>query len=193
MRRSLIRIVSFLIINLGKVFYKDDYISGKYFERNSLIGCRWIFKGIIFQKILGLNRNVPWPVAHTILINNWRGIIFHPDDLHIFQTGGSYFQAQDAKIVIGKGTWIAPNVGLITTNHNINNLEEHVDGKDIILGEQCWVGMNAVILPGVTLGPNTIVGAGAVVTKSFPEGYSVIGGVPAALIKKIDRSNEGEN
>ncbi len=43
-------------------------------------------------------------------------------------------------------------------------------------------------MPGVTLGDWTVVGAGAVVTKSFPEGHCVVGGVPAALIKQLDRS-----
>lgn len=44
----------------------------------------------------------------------------------------------------------------------------------------------AVILPGVILGPGTVVGAGAVVTKSFPQGRCVLGGVPAKLIKDIE-------
>ena len=46
--------------------------------------------------------------------------------------------------------------------------------------------MNAMIMPGVELGPHTVVGAGAVVTKSFPEGHCVIAGNPAKLIKKIE-------
>lgn len=47
--------------------------------------------------------------------------------------------------------------------------------------------MGAIILPGVVLGDYTIVGSGAIVTKSFEEGYQVIGGNPAKLIKKIDQ------
>ena len=50
--------------------------------------------------------------------------------------------------------------------------------------------MNAVILPGVELGDHTVVGAGAVVTKSFSEGYCVIGGNPAKIIKYIERDEE---
>ena len=76
-------------------------------------------------------------------------------------------------------------MGLITTNHDIKDPSKHVDGQDIVLGEKCWIGMNAVILPGVILGPGTVVGAGAVVTNSFPQGRCVLGGVPAKLIKDI--------
>ena len=102
---------------------------------------------------------------------------------------GRYFQAENARIVIGKGTYIANNSGLITANHDINNLSTHEEAKDIILGEKCWLGLNSVVLPGVVLGDHTIVAAGAVVTKSFPEGHCVIGGVPAKIIKEIDEDN----
>ncbi|MDT4068951.1 type 8 capsular polysaccharide synthesis protein Cap8J, partial [Staphylococcus aureus] len=58
-------------------------------------------------------------------------------------------------------------------------------GEDVKIGNYSWIGMNSVILPGVELGEHTIVGAGSVVTKSFPEGNVVIGGNPAKIIKKI--------
>ena len=50
----------------------------------------------------------------------------------------------------------------------------------------CWLGMGCVVLPGVTLGDFTVVGAGAIVTKSFPEGYCVLGGNPATLLRHLD-------
>ena len=88
-------------------------------------------------------------------------------------------------IDIGRGTYIAPNVGLITANHDLADLSQHVEAKPIILGEKCWIGMNSVILPGVHLGPHTIVGAGSVVTKSFPDGNFVIAGNPAKIIREL--------
>jgi NDP-sugar pyrophosphorylase family protein len=171
---------------IGKKFFDEKYLKGKYFENEST-GWIWVIKGLFFQKIVGINKSVPWPVAPTILINNWKNIHFNPDDLHIFQTGGTYFQAQDADLIIGKGSYIAPNVGLITTNHNVYKIEEHLEGKNINIGDRCWIGMNAVILPGVEIGAHTIVAAGAVVTKSFPEGNNILGGVPARIIKKLDK------
>jgi acetyltransferase-like isoleucine patch superfamily enzyme len=60
-----------------------------------------------------------------------------------------------------------------------------MDGKDVIIGKKCWIGMNAIILPGVQLGDNTIVGAGSVVTKPFPDGNILIAGNPAKIIKRL--------
>jgi carbonic anhydrase/acetyltransferase-like protein (isoleucine patch superfamily) len=54
--------------------------------------------------------------------------------------------------------------------------------KPVSIGEDCWIGVNAVILPGVSLGKGCVVGAGAVVTSSFAE-YSIVGGVPARLLR----------
>ena len=138
------------------------------------------------QKIIGYNRHVPFPVSHRNNIGNARHIIFDNDDLNNFQNFGCYFQAYDGFIYIGKGTWIAPNVGLITQNHNISHLNVHTEAKDIIIGEECWIGMNSILLPGVKLGAHTVVGAGAVVTKSFPEGYCVLVGNPAYKKKEIE-------
>lgn len=166
------------------VFYEKKYLSGRYFE-NSFIGYKWALKSILHRNILRLDVPTPWPVNFTCSISNPKNITFHIDDIRNFQSPGLYIQNFKAHIYIGKGSYIAPNVGLITANHNINNLDVHEDGKDINIGKKCWIGMNSVILPGVILGDRTIVAAGSVVTKSFPEGNAVIGGVPAKFIKKI--------
>ena len=104
---------------------------------------------------------------------------------------GNYYQAMDAKIYIGKGVQIANGVAIVSSNHDLMDISVHTEGKDVVIGDECWIASNAVILPGVHLGKHTIVAAGAVVSKSFPEGWCVIGGIPAKVIKKLDPP-EGE-
>jgi acetyltransferase-like isoleucine patch superfamily enzyme len=111
----------------------------------------------------------------------------HPDNIignPVCSSAGCFFQAV-GKIEIGDDVWIAPNVGIITANHDFSDLPKNSRPKPVSIGPHCWIGMNAVILPGVTLGERTIVGAGSVVTKSFPEGHCVIAGNPAKLIRGL--------
>lgn len=169
---------------IGSLFFEKKYLSGKYFEE-STEGWKWLLRSVFWQKILGVNRNIPWPVSPFINISDPKNIIFDVNDLNNFQTFGNYFQNFKAKIYIEKGTYIAPNVGIISVNHNPYNLDDYLDGKDVVIGKKCWIGMNAIILPGVKLGDNTIVGAGSVVTKSFPDGNLVIAGNPAKIISKL--------
>jgi acetyltransferase-like isoleucine patch superfamily enzyme len=88
-------------------------------------------------------------------------------------------------ITLGHGCYLAPNVGIITANHDPLNPDKHLDAQDVVIGDGCWIGMNSVILPGVVLGPKTVVGAGSVVTKPFVDGHAVIAGSPARLIKSL--------
>lgn len=186
------RILKTIILGIGKLVYDPIYLKGFYFEESN-IGLKWIVQGIISQKILGNNANIPWPVSQYITINGSpANIVFNPENIDNFQGKGIYYQCEFGKIIIGKGTLIANNVGLITANHDIEDIKKHQDGKDIILGENCWIGINSVILPGVVLGENTIVGAGSVVTKSFEEGNCVIGGNPAKVIKLIGVKENNE-
>lgn len=126
-------------------------------------------------KMCQKNKDIPWPVLALIRIIEPKNIIFHPDDLNNFQGVGNYFQAK-GKITIGHVTYIVPNVGIITSNHSIEDLDAHESARAVTLSAQCWIGINSVILPGVILGKHTIVGAGSVVTKSFPQGNCVIAG-----------------
>jgi hypothetical protein len=169
---------------IAPLFYSREYLKGRFFDDKAVAGWYWAWRSIWLQKILGFNRAVPFPVSHLISISNAKNLIFDPNDLNNFQHFGCYFQNFSAKIEIGKGTYIAPNVGLITANHDLFNPDNHVPGESIMIGKSCWIGMNSVILPGVTLGDHTVVGAGAVVTKSFPEGHCVIAGNPARVIRE---------
>lgn len=167
------------------LFYKKKYLEGRWFE-NCTTGWIWAWRGVIFQKILRINGHVPWVASERTLIGNWKKIIFNAQNIDNFQSPGCYFQAEDAVISIGFGSYIAPNVGIITANHDPLNLDSHLPSMPVTIGEHCWIGMNSVILPGVTLGPRTIVGAGSIVTHSYPDGWIIIAGNPAKPIRKID-------
>jgi len=88
-------------------------------------------------------------------------------------------------VYIGDYTQLAQNVGIISANHDVHDNSAY-QVSEVRIGRYCWIGMNAVVLPGVVLGDFTVVGAGSVVTKPFPEGYCVIAGNPARVIRRLD-------
>ncbi|MCB0275013.1 MAG: hypothetical protein KDI06_09385 [Calditrichaeota bacterium] len=70
-------------------------------------------------------------------------------------------------------------------NHEPDDYFSYREAEPIEIGDNCWLGANSIILPAVRLGQHTVVAAGSVVTKSFPEGDVVIGGNPARVIKTL--------
>lgn len=170
--------------------YDRKYCTGRYFSKHHFgifsTGWQWMVNDWRACRVNNVNKETLWPVSSSIRVVCPENISFHPDDLNNFQTFGNYYQAVGT-ITIGHGSYIAPNVGLITANHTVNDLNVHDPAKPITLGENCWIGMNSMILPGVTLGDGTIVGAGSVVTKSFPEGNCVIAGNPARKLRDITK------
>lgn len=112
-----------------------------------------------------------------------RGNIFIGKGTRI-QRSGCYIQGR-GKVFIGDYVDLASNVVVISGNHDLYNQDLGVE-KETIIGDHCWIASNVSILAGVVLGPRTIVGAGSVVTKSFPDGYCVIAGNPAKIIKTLD-------
>ena len=92
-----------------------------------------------------------------------------------------------AEVRFGNDCMLAPQVGIYTATHPLDPIERNKGiefAKPITLGDNCWVGGNAVINPGVTLGNNVVVASGAVVTKRFGDNV-VIAGNPAKVIKHI--------
>ncbi len=140
----------------------------------------------MFRKILRHNPGVKWAIHHTSTIRCperiKRGKGVYPGD-----SPGVYINACNG-VEIGDYTNLGPNVGIISANHDVINNDIHVSAAPVIIGKHCWLGMGAVVLPGVQLGDFTIAGAGAVITKSFPDGYCVLGGNPARVIKTLDQA-----
>ncbi|CAM4033642.1 sugar O-acetyltransferase [Shewanella aquimarina] len=93
----------------------------------------------------------------------------------------------NAPITIGRQTMIGPNVQCYTANHPLDS-ERRCEGWEqaeaILIGERVWIGGGAIILPGVTIGDEAVVAAGAVVTKDVPP-KTLVGGNPARVIRYI--------
>ena len=92
-------------------------------------------------------------------------------------------------VCIGNHVNLAQGITITALNHNFEDASTRIDEqgistKPVVIGDDVWIGANAVILPGVTIGSHCVVAAGAVVTKDVPDNC-VVGGVPAKVIKKI--------
>lgn len=138
-----------------------------------------------FRKLLRQNADVRWPVHFTSTIragiNLKAGEGTFPGD-----SPNNYIDATNG-VEVGSYTNFGPNVSVISSNHDFYNNAVLSAAPPVKIGAYCWLGTQCVILPGVCLGDFTIVGAGAVVTKSFEEGYCVIAGNPATIIKYLDK------
>ncbi len=92
-------------------------------------------------------------------------------------------------VTIGSHVNLAQGITVTALNHNFENIKERIDSqgittKQVVINDDVWIGANAVILPGVTIGLHAVVAAGAVVTTDVPEN-TVVGGVPAKIIKRL--------
>ena len=111
-----------------------------------------------------------------------QGKLLHSNLMRSLISSRLYIQAING-IVIDTTVLIGPDVKLISANHNLVDYAKWEISSPIIIQRNVWIGANVVILPGVRLGENCIVGAGSIVTKSF-DSNSVICGNPAKLIYK---------
>ena len=134
---------------------------------NARIECYGMFKEQVLNPKLVINNGV-------IINNNFTALI-----------------ADECSI--GENTIIAHNVSIINENHGTDLTigapfhEQDLVTKPIRIGKNCWIGCNAVLISGASLGDNCIVGAGSVVNKSFPSN-TMIAGVPARIIKEFDHN-----
>ena len=117
---------------------------------------------------------------------------FHCDyGYNIYSGENVYFNVNcvvldSAKVEIGNNVLFGPNVHLYTATHPLDGIERRsVEfSKPITIGNDCWIGGNAIILPGVKIGNGCTIGAGSVVTKDIPDNSLAVGN-PARVIKKL--------
>ena len=148
------------------------------------IGIKNILTYFLFQRILRMSSHVPWPV-------HWSSVVSYPE--RITRRGwrpypgympGQYIQARNG-IIIGINVRMGPGVKLISANHNVLDYDVHEDADPVEIGGNCWLGANAIVLPGVKLGNHVVVAAGAVVTRSFSNDC-LVGCVPAGVLKNLN-------
>lgn len=147
-----------------------------------------VLKCFLMQKILRINSQIEWPVHPT-------SKIIAPE---MIERGsrtpglarGCHIDGRNG-IVFGKNVWVGPHVKIISMNHDPCCYNKYIKAASIRIGDNCWIGAGAVILPSVTLGNHTIIGAGSVVAKSFPKSDQIVAGNPAQIIRKISQYHDG--
>lgn len=90
-------------------------------------------------------------------------------------------------LTIGDYVMMRPEVTILTSNHKFDRLDipmqqQGMSIKPVVIGNDVWIGMRSIILPGVNIGNHVVVGAGSIVTKDIPD-YAIVGGTPARIIK----------
>lgn len=114
------------------------------------------------------------------------------------ETGKNFFANYNctiidvARVIIGDNCQMAPNVSIYTAGHPVhpvsrNSLYEY--GIGVTIGDNVWIGGNTVILPGIHIGSNTVIGAGSVVTKDIPE-WCIAAGNPCKVIRNITEEDK---
>jgi len=165
-----------LFFSILNIFFRN--FNGQAYSKRSLIAI------CIYQKILRINGNVPWPVHFTSKVKSPKKI-----ERGTKAPGFSPWCYLDGRngIVIEENVWVGPRVSIISMDHDLNNYNSYKKEQPIIIRKNSLLTTGCIILPGVELGEHTVVAAGAVVTKSFPEGNQVLAGNPARVIKQIGK------
>ncbi len=160
-----------ILIPLGRMFY--------FFEKlvSRSIGA---YKTYLVKK----NGSNPLWIGPTTSLKN-TGNIYIGENSYV--NGGALLAGNQSKIIIGDNCLISFDVQIRTYSHNYDNnelpiIEQGDFEKDITIGSNVWIGHGVVIMPGVRIGNDCIIGACAVVTKDVLD-KSIVGGIPAKLLK----------
>jgi acetyltransferase-like isoleucine patch superfamily enzyme len=138
----------------------------------------------ILEQLLGY-RTEKLVILSPFSCDYGRNILFGKN---VFVNINCYFM-DGATITIGDNVFIGPSCGFYTANHPIqyNKRNQGIEkALPISIGDNCWLGGNVTVLPGVTIGSGCVIGAGSVVTKDIPSNSLAVG-VPCKVIKTINQ------
>lgn len=138
----------------------------------------------ILKKLIGIVHN-----NYTILPSFWCDYGYNIELGENFYANHNLVILDATKVTFGNNVYIGPNCSFYTVNHPLDYETRNKDleyAKKIKVGNNVWLGGNVVVLPGVTIGDNSVIGAGSVVTKDVPSN-SVLVGNPAKVIKVLDQ------
>lgn len=151
-----------------------------FYPQATSVPIQYLLYCFVPQKIFRINGRVPWPVHFT-------SRVIYPDRISVGVccapglAGSCYIQARNG-ILVGNNLWTGPGVGLISSNHDLNDYRRHVQSQPLTIGDNVWIGMNAVILPGVSIGSNVVIGANTVVNQDIPNNV-IVAGNPCRIVK----------
>jgi len=185
---------------------KDKMLNQEYYIcwDEALTAEREVAKDLLFEfnKMKPSQRNERSQIIdklfHAVGENAWIESPFNCDYGSNISVGDNFYANTNctildcAKVTIGNNVLIGPNVGLYTPNHAMD-AEERKAGYErslpITIGDNVWLGGSVTVVPGVTVGNNTIIGAGSVVTKDIPANV-VAAGVPCKVIRTITEKDK---
>lgn len=141
-----------------------------------------VFATVFFsQKILGINRGVSWPVHFTSRVL-YRKRIRVGRRSYPGWSQGCYIQARNG-IEIGSNLRMGPHVGLISANHDPDDYDQWLPSEPIRIGDNVWIGMNSVVMPGVRIGSNVVIGSNSVVIQDLPDNVVAVGS-PCSVVRQ---------
>ncbi len=150
---------------------------------------RFKFSSYLKYRILP-RKSLYWECDHRSEVTGKKNILVGISDSPGKNVPGCYFQGRSG-IITGGYNYYAPNVCIVSENHDIRNLTRAIPNRPILIGSYNWFGFGCVVLPGIQIGDHVVIGANSVVTKNIPS-YCVVAGVPARIIRKLNK-DEFEN
>jgi acetyltransferase-like isoleucine patch superfamily enzyme len=150
-----------------------------FYPRAKGMGYSYLLTCFFPQKILRINGRTPWPVHFTSRVFGLKNISVGNNTAPGLSPN-NYIQGR-CGIIFGNNVRLGPGVGVISANHALDDYDMWQSMPPIVIGDNVWIGMNAVVMPGTKIGNNVVIGANSVVTNNIPDD-SIAAGVPCKVI-----------